>query len=232
MSGDEEVPRPEPEYQGEEEEEAQEEQQQDQSQTTLNQEEPVVVVEEEEAQQEPEPTTPAQPTPAPIETPSTSNNALIMQIKILQEYAKDIKRSMNAVATTVGVHHEYVRRAVRNLVTAVVEHNGDIERLQEIYSEGNYSLRPRDIQKLLILVDNLVNKNQSTENFNDNRLRQNRSNEGSINRHYNNNSGNRRMRNNSSPFDYYGYGQQQQHIHHQERGPNDFLRSLTCRRCK
>ena len=107
------------------------------------------IVEEEQEPPEPEPEPdeepqqPQLPVPAsPAETPSTSNNALIMQIKILSEYAKDIKRSMNAVATAAGVHHEYVRRAVSNLVTAVVEHNGDIETLQEIYSEGNYSLTP------------------------------------------------------------------------------------------
>jgi hypothetical protein len=50
---------------------------------------------------EPEPEPPT--TEAPAETPSTSNNALIMQIKILSEYAKDIRRSMYAVAQTADV---------------------------------------------------------------------------------------------------------------------------------
>jgi hypothetical protein len=48
-----------------------------------------------------------------------------MQIKILSEYAKDIRRSMYAVLRAAGVHHEYVKKAVANLVTAVVEHNGN-----------------------------------------------------------------------------------------------------------
>jgi hypothetical protein len=141
----------------------------DNNSETLSPEEPVVVEAEGEGEAEPEPEQP-QPTPAPVETPSTSNNALIMQIKILQEYAKDIKRTMNSVATATGVHHEYVRRAVSNLVTAVVEHNGDIETLQEIYSEGNYALRAKEIYKLLILVDSLVNKNQSPEDSNNSGL--------------------------------------------------------------
>jgi hypothetical protein len=76
---------------------------------------------EQEEEEEPEPEPKPQRQALPAETPSTSNNALIMQIKILSEYAKDIKRSMNAVAQAAGVHHEYVRRAVSNLVTAVVE---------------------------------------------------------------------------------------------------------------
>ena len=164
------------------------------------------------AEPEPEPQLPT----SPAETPSTSNNALIMQIKILSEYAKDIKRSMNAVATAAGVHHEYVRRAVSNLVTAVVEHNGDIETLQEIYSEDNYALRAKEIHRLLILVDNLVNRNQSLEDSNDNGSQQKSSNEGSINRHYNNNSRNSRMRNSNNPYDYYGYGQQSQQEQQQQ----------------
>jgi hypothetical protein len=44
-----------------------------------------------------------------------------MQIKILQEYAKDIKRRMYAVANDGGFQREHVRRAVSNLITAVVE---------------------------------------------------------------------------------------------------------------
>jgi hypothetical protein len=105
--------------------------------------------EPEPAEEEPEPPQPQLPAPAlPAETPSSANNALIMQIKILQEYAKDIKRSMNSVAAAAGVHHEYVRRAVSNLVKAVVEHKGDIETLQEIYTEGNYSLKPNEIHRL------------------------------------------------------------------------------------
>jgi hypothetical protein len=115
-----------------------------------------------EPEPEPEPQ-PQLPPTSPAETPSASTNALIMQIKILSEYAKDIKRSMNAVASAAGVHHEYVRRAVTNLVTAVVEHNGDIEHLQEIYSEGNYALRAKEIHRLLILVDNIANKEQKTK---------------------------------------------------------------------
>jgi hypothetical protein len=136
----------------------------------------------------------------------SSNNARIIQIQILSEYAKDINRSMYAVANVGGFHHEYVRRAVTNLITATVEHSGDIEALQDIYSEGNYALTPKEIHRLLILVDNLVNRNQSLEYSNVNPLQQNRPNEGSINRNYNNNTRNRRMSNN---YDYYGYGQQQ-----------------------
>jgi hypothetical protein len=86
-----------------------------------------------------------------------------MQIKILSEYAKDIKRSMYAVSKAPGVHHEYVRKAVANLVTAVVEHNGDPGALQEIYTEGNYSLQQQEIAKLVVLADNVVNRNQSPE---------------------------------------------------------------------
>jgi hypothetical protein len=151
--------------------------------------------EPEEGQQDTGETSPSTLPALPAETPSTSNNALIMQIKILSEYAKDIKRTMNAVAEAAGVHHEYVRRAVSNLVTAVVDHDGDMEHLQETYSEGNYSLRPKEINRLLILVENLVNRNQSLEDSNNNGLQQNLSNGGSINRHYNNNTRNSRMHN-------------------------------------
>jgi hypothetical protein len=45
-----------------------------------------------------------------VETPSTSNKALILQIKILSEYAKDIHRSTYAVANAGGFHREHVRR--------------------------------------------------------------------------------------------------------------------------
>jgi hypothetical protein len=180
----------------------------------------------EEAVMTQEPVTPVEPEPAPTptpelqpaETPSTSNNALIMQIKILSEYAKDIKRSMYAVSKAVGVHHEYVRKAVANLVTAVVEHNGDPEALAEIYIEGSYSLKPQEISKLVVLADNLVNRNQSLEDAPDGGFQQNRPNEGSINRHYNKNTGNRRMHtNNNSPFDYYGQQQQPQQQQQQQR---------------
>jgi hypothetical protein len=180
----------------------------------------------EEAVMTQEPVTPAEPEPAPTptpeppaETPSTSNNALIMQIKILSEYAKDTKRSMYAVSRAAGVHHEYVKKAVANLVTAVVEHNGDPEALAEIYIEGSYSLKPQEISKLVVLADNLVNRNQSLEDAPDGGFQKNRPNEGSINRHYNKNTGNRRMRaNNNSPFDYYG---QQQQPQQQEEPVND-----------
>jgi hypothetical protein len=150
-----------------------------------------------------------------------------MQIKILSEYAKDIKRTMNAVAQAAGVHHEYVRRAVANLVTAVVEHNGDMEALQEIYSEGNYTLQPHEINKLLILVYNLTNnKNQHLEDSNVNPLQQNRPNEGSINRTYNKSS--RMMRNNSGG-DYYGggYGQQPQQPQQQQPQEEDQINDLS-----
>jgi hypothetical protein len=203
MSGDDEVPQPPPE---------------DDSEPLDPSDAEAVTAEPEPQPEEPEPEQqlPQLPAASPAETPSTSNNALIMQIKILQEYAKDIKRTMNAVATAAGVHHEYVRRAVSNLVTAVVEHNGDIEALQEIYSEGNYALRAKEIHRLLILVDNLVNRNQSLEDSNDNGSQQKSPNEGSINRHYNNNSRNSRMRNSNNPYDYYGYGQQSQQEQQQQ----------------
>ncbi len=58
-----------------------------------------VIPEPEPAEAAPSSTT-EQPAPVPqlpsppAETPSTSNNALIMQIKILSKYPEDIKRSM------------------------------------------------------------------------------------------------------------------------------------------
>jgi hypothetical protein len=148
----------------------------------------------------------------PTETPSSSNSARILQIQILSEYAKDINRSMYAMAAAGKFHREHVRRALSNLMSAVVDTSGDAEMLQQIYTEGNHSLKPQEINQLLILVDNIVNKNRNPENdfpdssgggFQEN----NQLYDGSINRHQNNNRGNSRMmRNNNS--DYYGYGQQ------------------------
>lgn len=114
---------------------------------------------------EPQPprSSPAPPAAAPAEAPSTSNNALIIRVKILSEYAKDINRSMYAVASAGGFHREHVRRAISNFVTAVVDNDGDVERLQQIYTEGNYSLKPEEVNRLLILVDKVVNKNKSPE---------------------------------------------------------------------
>jgi hypothetical protein len=80
---------------------------------------------------------------APAEAPSTSNNALIIRVKILSEYAKDIHRSIYAAASAGGFHREHVRRAISNFVTAIVDNEGDVERLQQIYTEGNYSSQSR-----------------------------------------------------------------------------------------
>jgi hypothetical protein len=41
-------------------------------------------------------------------------------------------------------------------VTAVVENNGDVERLQQLYTEGKYSLKPDEINRLLALVDKII----------------------------------------------------------------------------
>jgi hypothetical protein len=73
----------------------------------------------------------------PTETPSSSNSARILQIPILSEYAKDINRSMYAVAAAGKFHREHVRRALSNLVSAVVDTSGDAEMLHQIYTEGN-----------------------------------------------------------------------------------------------
>jgi hypothetical protein len=56
-----------------------------------------------------------------------------------------------------------VRRAISNFVTAVVDNDGDVERLQQIYTEGNSSLKPEEINRLLIRVDKVVNLNKSPE---------------------------------------------------------------------
>jgi hypothetical protein len=106
--------------------------------------------------------------PTPAETPSTSNNALIMHIKILSEYSKDINRSQYAVSKATGFHAEYVRKAVNNLITAVVENNGDVETLQRMYTEGSYSLKRDEVNRLLLLVDKIVNENPSPEDLHDN----------------------------------------------------------------
>jgi hypothetical protein len=56
------------------------------------------------------PSSPALPAAALSEAPSTSNNALIIGVKIFSEYPKDINRSMYAVASVGGFHREHVRR--------------------------------------------------------------------------------------------------------------------------
>jgi cytoskeletal protein RodZ len=69
--------------------------------------EPIVTEDEATTEPEPEPAPMPQLPARPAETPSTSNNALIMQIKILSKYAKDIRRSMYAVSRAAGVHLAY-----------------------------------------------------------------------------------------------------------------------------
>jgi hypothetical protein len=49
-------------------------------------------------------------------------------------------------------------------VSAVVDTSGDAEMLHQIYTEGNHSLKPQEINQLLILVDSIVNKNRNPEN--------------------------------------------------------------------
>ena len=78
---------------------------------------------------------------------STSNNALIMQIKILSEYSKDIGRGYREVSRVLGIHHQYVRKAVSNLVRVTVENNGDVERLRQMYTEGFASCGWRECGK-------------------------------------------------------------------------------------
>ncbi len=114
---------------------------------------------------EPQPpsSSPSLPAAAQSEAPSTSNNALIIGVKILSEYAKNINRSMYAVASGRGFHREHVRRAISNFVIVVVDNSGDVERLQQIYTEGNYSLKPEEVNRILILVDKVVNMNKSPE---------------------------------------------------------------------
>ena len=63
----------------------------------------------------------------------------------------------------LGDFTERVRRAISNFVTAVVDNDGDVERLQQIYTEGNSSLKPEEVNRLLILVDKVVNMNKSPE---------------------------------------------------------------------
>jgi hypothetical protein len=91
-----------------------------------------------------------------------------MHIKILSEYSKDINRSQYAVSKATGFHAEYVRKAVNNLITAVVENNGDVETLQRMYTEGSYSLKRDEVNRLLLLVDKIVNENPSPEDLHDN----------------------------------------------------------------
>jgi hypothetical protein len=74
---------------------------------------------------------------------------------------------MYAVASGGGFHREHVRRAISNFVIAVVDNDGDVERLQQIYTEGNYSLKPEEVNRLLILVDKGVNMNKSPEYLSD-----------------------------------------------------------------
>jgi hypothetical protein len=63
----------------------------------------------------------------------------------------------------LGDFTERVRRAISNFVTAVVDNDGDVERLQQIYTMGNSSLKPEEVNRLLILVDKVVNMNKSPE---------------------------------------------------------------------
>jgi hypothetical protein len=156
----------------------------------------------------------------PTETPSSSNSARILQIQILSEYAKDINRSMYAVAAAGKFHREHVGRALSNLVSAVVDTSGDAEMLHQIDTEGNHSLKPQEINQLLILVDSIVNKNRNPEidlpdssggGFQEN----NQLYEASINRHYDDSrrSSNRKMprgNNNYQQQGYYQQGQQQE----------------------
>jgi hypothetical protein len=52
----------------------------------------------------------------------------------------------------LGDFTERVRRAISNFVTAVVDNDGDVERL-----------KPEEVNRLLILVDKVVNMNKSPE---------------------------------------------------------------------
>ena len=70
---------------------------------------------------------------------------------------------MYAVASAGRFHREHVIRAISNFVIVVVDNDGDVERLQQIYTEGNYSLKPKEVNRLLILVDKVVNMNKSPE---------------------------------------------------------------------
>lgn len=63
----------------------------------------------------------------------------------------------------LGDFTERVRRAISNFVTAVVDNDGDVERLQQIYTVGNSSLKPEEVNRVLILVDKVVNMNKSPE---------------------------------------------------------------------
>lgn len=67
----------------------------------------------------------------------------------------------------LGDFTERVRRAISNFVTAVVDNDGDVERLQQIYTEGNSSLKPEEVNRLLIFVDKVVNMNKSPEYLTD-----------------------------------------------------------------
>jgi hypothetical protein len=107
---------------------------------------------------------------------------------------------MYAMAAAGKFHREHVRRALSKLMNAVVDTSGDAEMLQQIYTEGNHSLKPQEINQLLILVDNIVNKNRNPENdFPDSsggRFQENNQlYEASINRHYDDSrrSSNRKM---------------------------------------
>jgi hypothetical protein len=44
-----------------------------------------------------------------------------MQIRILSEYSKDIGRGYREASRVLDIHHQYVRKAVSNLVRVTVE---------------------------------------------------------------------------------------------------------------
>jgi hypothetical protein len=70
-----------------------------------------------------------------------------MQIKILSEYSNDIGRGYREMSRVLGIHHQYVRKAVSNLVRMTVEDSGDVERLRQMYTEGFASCGWRECGK-------------------------------------------------------------------------------------
>jgi hypothetical protein len=70
-----------------------------------------------------------------------------MQIKILSEYSKDIGRGYCEASRVLGIHHQYVRKAVSNLVRVTVENNRDVERRRQMYTKGFASCGWRECGK-------------------------------------------------------------------------------------
>jgi hypothetical protein len=99
---------------------------------------------------------------APAETPSTSNNARIIQIQILSEYANDIKRSMYAISKATGFHGAYTDFKILDKSDAKVASLP--AQLVELTYRGKYATAETRGIYLITLADGTTGYRVSYEN--------------------------------------------------------------------